>query len=74
MFRCRTLRQTGLLEQKGVERHNPRRAWRFDGPAGTALFGTLAFVPLFVQVSAGVSATSAGQILTPLYLMASYAE
>jgi EmrB/QacA subfamily drug resistance transporter len=37
--------------------------------AGTALFGTLAFVPLFVQVSTGASATSAGQILTPLYLM-----
>jgi EmrB/QacA subfamily drug resistance transporter len=37
--------------------------------AGTALFGTLAFLPLLVQVSAGVSATSAGQILTPLYLM-----
>ena len=36
--------------------------------AGTALFGTLAFVPLFVQVSTGASATSAGQILTPLYL------
>ncbi len=37
--------------------------------AGVALFGTLAFVPLFVQVSTGVSATRAGQILTPLYLM-----
>jgi len=37
--------------------------------AGIALFGTLAFVPLFVQVSTGASATSAGQILTPLYLM-----
>ena len=37
--------------------------------AGTALFGTLAFVPLFMQVSTGASATSAGQILTPLYLM-----
>lgn len=37
--------------------------------AGAALFGTLAFVPLFVQVSTGASATSAGQILTPLYLM-----
>lgn len=37
--------------------------------AGTALFGTLAFVPLLVQVSTGASATSAGQILTPLYLM-----
>jgi EmrB/QacA subfamily drug resistance transporter len=36
--------------------------------AGTALFGTLAFVPLFVQVATGASATSAGQILTPLYL------
>lgn len=37
--------------------------------ASTALFGTLAFVPLYVQVSTGASATSAGQILTPLYLM-----
>lgn len=37
--------------------------------AGIALFGTLAFLPLFVQVSTGASATSAGQILTPLYLM-----
>ncbi len=35
----------------------------------TALFGTLAFVPLLVQVSTGGSATQAGQILTPLYLM-----
>lgn len=37
--------------------------------ASTALFGTLAFVPLLMQVSTGASATSAGQILTPLYLM-----
>lgn len=37
--------------------------------ASTSLFGTLAFVPLFMQVSSGASATSAGQILTPLYLM-----
>jgi EmrB/QacA subfamily drug resistance transporter len=37
--------------------------------SSTSLFGTLAFVPLLVQVSTGASATSAGQILTPLYLM-----
>jgi len=36
--------------------------------ASTALFGTLAFIPLLMQVSTGASATSAGQILTPLYL------
>lgn len=36
--------------------------------AGMALFGTLAFIPLLVQVTMGTSATSAGQILTPLYL------
>ncbi|MGE3509169.1 MAG: MDR family MFS transporter [Vicinamibacterales bacterium] len=37
--------------------------------AGMSFFGTLSFVPLFVQVSTGASATAAGQILTPLYLM-----
>lgn len=37
--------------------------------ASTSLFGTLAFLPLLMQVSTGASATSAGQILTPLYLM-----
>ena len=37
--------------------------------AGMALFGTIAFVPLLIQVTTGGSATSAGQILTPLYLM-----
>lgn len=36
--------------------------------ASIAFYGTLAYVPLFMQVSSGVSATSAGQILTPLYL------
>lgn len=36
--------------------------------AGMALFGTIAFVPLLVQLTAGGSATHAGQILTPLYL------
>jgi MFS family permease len=36
--------------------------------AGMALFGTIAFVPLLVQLTTGGSATSAGQILTPLYL------
>jgi predicted MFS family arabinose efflux permease len=34
-----------------------------------ALFGSIAFIPLLVQVTTGGSATSAGQILTPLYLM-----
>ena len=36
--------------------------------AGMVLFGTLAFIPLLVQVTTGGSATSAGQLLTPLYL------
>ena len=36
--------------------------------AGMALFGTIAFIPLLVQITTGGSATSAGQILTPLYL------
>ena len=36
--------------------------------AGMALFGTIAFIPLLVQLKTGGSATSAGQILTPLYL------
>jgi predicted MFS family arabinose efflux permease len=37
--------------------------------AGMALFGAIAFIPLFIQVTSGGSATSAGQILTPIYLM-----
>ena len=37
--------------------------------AGMALFGAIAFIPLLVQVTTGGSATSAGQILTPIYLM-----
>ena len=37
--------------------------------AGMALFGAISFLPLLVQVTAGGSATSAGQILTPIYLM-----
>jgi EmrB/QacA subfamily drug resistance transporter len=36
--------------------------------AGMGLFGAVAFVPLLVQVTTGGSATSAGQILTPIYL------
>jgi EmrB/QacA subfamily drug resistance transporter len=36
--------------------------------AGMPLFGTIAFIPLLVQVTTGGSATSAGQLLTPLYL------
>jgi len=36
---------------------------------GMALFGAIAFIPLLVQVTSGGSATSAGQILTPIYLM-----
>jgi EmrB/QacA subfamily drug resistance transporter len=36
--------------------------------AGMALFDAIAFVPLLLQVTTGGSATSAGQILTPLYL------
>jgi predicted MFS family arabinose efflux permease len=36
---------------------------------GMALFGAIAFIPLLVQLTTGGSATSAGQILTPIYLM-----
>jgi EmrB/QacA subfamily drug resistance transporter len=36
--------------------------------AGMALFGVIAFIPLLIQVTTGGSATSAGQILTPIYL------
>jgi EmrB/QacA subfamily drug resistance transporter len=35
---------------------------------GMSLFGAVAFVPLFVQTTMGVSATEAGQMLTPLFL------
>ena len=35
---------------------------------GMPLFGAIAFIPLLVQVTTGGSATSAGQILTPIYL------
>jgi EmrB/QacA subfamily drug resistance transporter len=36
--------------------------------AGMGLFGAISFIPLLFQVTTGGSATSAGQILTPLYL------
>ncbi|OFW29077.1 MAG: hypothetical protein A3H97_15915 [Acidobacteria bacterium RIFCSPLOWO2_02_FULL_65_29] len=36
--------------------------------SGMPLFGAIAFIPLLVQVTTGGSATSAGQILTPIYL------
>jgi EmrB/QacA subfamily drug resistance transporter len=36
---------------------------------GMALFGAIAFIPLLIQLTTGGSATSAGQILTPIYLM-----
>jgi EmrB/QacA subfamily drug resistance transporter len=35
--------------------------------AACAMFGAIAFIPLFVQVVLGGSATSAGQVLTPLF-------
>jgi EmrB/QacA subfamily drug resistance transporter len=35
---------------------------------GVALFGAIAFVPLFVQGVLGGTATEAGQVLTPLFL------
>ena len=35
---------------------------------GVALFGAIAFVPLFVQSVMGGTATQAGQVLTPLFL------
>jgi EmrB/QacA subfamily drug resistance transporter len=36
--------------------------------SGFALFGGIAFIPLFVQAVQGGSATEAGQVLTPLFL------
>ncbi|MGI8421105.1 MAG: MDR family MFS transporter [Gaiellaceae bacterium] len=38
------------------------------GLVGMAMFGTIAFVPLFVQGVIGTSATSSGVVLTPLIL------
>jgi Na+/melibiose symporter-like transporter len=35
---------------------------------GMALFGAVAFIPLFVQSVMGATATEAGQMLTPLFL------
>jgi EmrB/QacA subfamily drug resistance transporter len=35
---------------------------------GVAMFGAIAFIPLFVQAVQGGSATQAGQVLTPLFL------
>ena len=35
---------------------------------GMAMFGAIAFVPLFVQGVLGGTATQAGQVLTPLFL------
>ena len=35
---------------------------------GMAMFGAIAFVPLFVQSVMGGTATQAGQVLTPLFL------
>jgi EmrB/QacA subfamily drug resistance transporter len=35
---------------------------------GIALFGAIAFIPLFVQAVLGGTATEAGQVLTPLFL------
>ena len=35
---------------------------------GTALFGAIAFIPLFVQAVLGGTATEAGQVLTPLFI------
>lgn len=35
---------------------------------GVALFGAIAFIPLFVQSVLGGTATQAGQVLTPLFL------
>ena len=35
---------------------------------GMALFGAIAFIPLFVQGVMGGTATQAGQVLTPLFL------
>ena len=37
-------------------------------PVGMAMFGAIAFIPLFVQGVMGGTATQAGQVLTPLFL------
>jgi EmrB/QacA subfamily drug resistance transporter len=37
--------------------------------AGMTLFGALAYIPLLIQLTTGGSATQAGQVLTPIYLM-----
>ncbi len=37
---------------------------------GMAMFGTISYVPLFVQGVIGTSATSSGVVLTPLMLSA----
>ena len=36
--------------------------------AGTALFGSISFIPLYVQAVMGTSATRAGSVLTPILL------
>ena len=35
---------------------------------GVAMFGAIAFIPLYVQAVLGGTATQAGQVLTPLFL------
>src|SRR6266576_2494683 len=49
----------------------PKRAYKQEHSIdwlGAAMFGTISFVPLFVQGVIGTSATSSGVVLTPLLL------
>ena len=49
---------------------NPLVAWSVAVVflVGIALFGAIAFIPLFVQAVMGGTATQAGQVLTPLFM------
>jgi EmrB/QacA subfamily drug resistance transporter len=69
----------GLWERRVVEPILPFDALRNRivlssvvcmGLVGMAMFGTITFVPLFVQGVIGTSATSSGVVLTPLMLAA----
>ena len=64
-----------IVERRQASRFCRWTCWRipsFLAPlggvlVGVALFGAIAFVPLYVQVVLGGSATEAGQVLTPLF-------
>jgi EmrB/QacA subfamily drug resistance transporter len=69
----------GLVERRATETILPFDALRNSTVAssvvcmalvGMAMFGTISYVPLFVQGVIGTSATSSGVVLTPLMLAA----